>query len=106
MRFVVEIAIAGLLLVAVKWAFLHGRRMPRHRVHYLRVRLLLRLHPGQGHANVVELWWRWGRVAVLRHARRSRPSLGLAGRLLSPRFRLQRAAGQGALPAGAAPATR
>jgi len=84
MRFIVEIAVAGVLLAAVKWAFLHGRRMPRHRVHYLRIRLLLRLHPGKGHANLAELWWRWGRLAVLRHARRSRPSLGLGGRLLSP----------------------
>ena len=84
MRLLVLIAIAGALLVAVKWAFLHGRRLPRHRVHFLRIRLLLRLHPGKGHANLVELWWRWGRLAVLRHARRSRPSLGLGGCLLSP----------------------
>ena len=24
------IAAAGLVLIAIKWAFLHGRRLPRH----------------------------------------------------------------------------
>ena len=62
------IAAAGLVLIAVKWAFLHDRRLPRHRVRYLRIRLRLRLHPDKGHATVAELWWRWGRLAALRHA--------------------------------------
>jgi Type IV secretory system Conjugative DNA transfer len=84
MRYVVLIAVAGLVLVTAKWTFLPGRRLPRRRVLHLRARLLLRLHPGKGHANLIELWWRWGRLAVLRHARRSRPSLSLAARLLSP----------------------
>ena len=38
------IAAAGLVLLTVKWAFLHDRRLPRHRVRYLRLRLRLRLH--------------------------------------------------------------
>jgi type IV secretory pathway TraG/TraD family ATPase VirD4 len=78
------IAAVGLLLIAVKWAFLHGRRLPRHRARHLRIRLRLRLHPGKGHATIIELWWRWGRFAALRHARRTRPSLTLAQRLLAP----------------------
>lgn len=43
-----------------------------------------RLHPGPGHATVAELWLRWGRLAVGRRARRYRPSLSLADRLLRP----------------------
>ena len=78
------IAAAGLVLIVIKWAFLHGRRLPRHRTRYLRIRLRLRLHPGKGHATVFELWWRWGRFAAFRHARQTRPSLGTAQRLLAP----------------------
>ena len=75
------IAAAGLVLIVVKWAFLHDRRLPRHRVRYLHIRLQLRLHPDKGHATVAELWWRWGRLAALRHARRTRPSMSLAQRV-------------------------
>jgi hypothetical protein len=75
MRIIILIAVAALLLTAAKWAFLAGRRLPRHRVRYLRLRLHLRLHPGKGHATIFELWWRWGRLAMFRHARRTRPSL-------------------------------
>lgn len=84
MKDLLFIAAGAPVLCTVKWAFLHGRRMSRHRVRHLRIRLLLRLHPGKGHATVAELWWRWGRLAVLRHSRRSRPSMSLAQRLLSP----------------------
>ena len=77
------IALAGLVLIAVKWAFLHGRRLPRHRVRHLRIRLRLRLHPGKGHATVAELWWRWGRLAAFRNSRRTRPSLTFAQRLFA-----------------------
>lgn len=75
MRIVILISVAALLLTAAKWAFLAGRRLPRHRVRYLRLRLHLRLHPGRGFATVFELWWRWGRLAMFRHAQRARPSL-------------------------------
>ena len=78
------IAAAGLVLITVKWAFFHGRRLPRHRVRLLRIRLRLRLHPGKGLATIIELWWRWGRLAMLRHSRRTRPTLTFAQRLLAP----------------------
>jgi hypothetical protein len=32
------IAITGLALLAIKWAFLYGRRLPRHRVRHLHIR--------------------------------------------------------------------
>jgi type IV secretory pathway TraG/TraD family ATPase VirD4 len=83
-KIAVLIASAGLVLIVIKWAFFHGRRLPRHRTRYLRIRLRLRLHPGKGHATVFELWWRWGRWAALRHASQTRPSLGTAQRLLPP----------------------
>jgi type IV secretion system protein VirD4 len=78
------IAAAGLLLTAVKWTFLPDRRLPRHRVRQMRVRLRLRLHPGKGHATVLELWWRWGRLAAFRHASRTRPGSTLGRRLTAP----------------------
>jgi type IV secretion system protein VirD4 len=82
MKIPLLITAAALVLIAVKWAFLHGRRLPRHRVRHLRIRLRLRLHPGKGHATIVELWWRWGRLAMLRSSRRTRHSL--TRRLLVP----------------------
>jgi type IV secretion system protein VirD4 len=78
------IATAGLVLITLKWAFFHGRRLPRHRVRLLRIRLRLRLHPGKGLATIIELWWRWGRLATLRHSSRTRPGLTFFQRLLSP----------------------
>ena len=84
MRIVLLLVAAGLVLTSVKWAFLSGRRLPRNRVRHMRVRLRLRLHPGKGHATVVELWWRWGRLAVLRHGGRVRPGLPAASRVLAP----------------------
>ena len=56
MKIAALIAAAGLVLIIIKWAFLHGRRLPRHRARHLRIRLRLRLHPGKGHATVFELW--------------------------------------------------
>jgi type IV secretion system protein VirD4 len=87
------IAIAGLTLLAIKWAFLYGRRLPRHRVRHLRIRLRLRLHPGKGHATIAELWWRWGRLAMLHGASRTRPSL--AFRPLAPAREYSILAGRG-----------
>ena len=55
---IVLIPVAGVLLIAVKWAFLPfvpWRRLPRNRVRHLRIRLRLRLHPGAGPATVAEL---------------------------------------------------
>jgi len=71
------LAAAAILLIAVKWAFLPfvpWRRLPRNRVRHLRLRLHLRLHPGAGHATILELWLRWGRFAVLRRSGRARRS--------------------------------
>ena len=78
------IAATGLILTAVKWAYLPDRRLPRHRVRHMRIRLRLRLHPGKGHATVFEAWWRWGRLAALRHASRTRPCLTLGQRMTAP----------------------
>jgi len=50
----------------------------------MRIRLRLRLHPGKGHATVFELWWRWGRLAMFRTSRRTRPSMTVIQRLLAP----------------------
>jgi len=83
MTYVYWIAAAGIVLTALKWAFLPGRRLPRHRVRNLRIRLRLRLHPVKGHATVFELWWRWGRFAAFRHAARTRPALPSGQRLLT-----------------------
>jgi type IV secretion system protein VirD4 len=84
---VILIALAGLLLICVKWAFLPSipyRRLPRHRVRHLRIRLRLRLHPGPGHATAAELWLRWGRFAAFRRSSRARPSLSFWRRALGP----------------------
>jgi len=84
---IILIALAGLLLIAVKWAFLPSipyRRLPRHRVRYLRLRLRLRLHPGPGHATMPELWLRWGRLAAFRRSGRTRPSLTFWRRAFGP----------------------
>ena len=78
------IAVSGLVLVAIKWVFLPDRRLPRHRVRHLRIRLRLRLHPGKGHATVLELWWRWSRLAAFRHASRTRPAATFGQRLIAP----------------------
>jgi type IV secretory pathway TraG/TraD family ATPase VirD4 len=87
LRIVIIIAVTGVLLTAVKWAFLPflpWRRLPRNRVRHLRIRLRLRLHPGAGQATVAELWLRWGRFAVFRRSGRARRSLRLWQRVLSP----------------------
>jgi type IV secretion system protein VirD4 len=84
---IMAIAAGGVLLTAIKWAFLPflpHRRLPRHRVRHLRIRLHLRLHPGPGHATIAELWLRWGRLAVFRRSARARRSLTFWQRALSP----------------------
>ena len=86
-RLIILAATAAILLIAVKWAFLAAlpyRRLPRHRVRYLRLRLHLRLHPGAGHATLIELWLRWGKLAAFRRSRRARPALSFWERALGP----------------------
>jgi type IV secretion system protein VirD4 len=78
------LAAAVVILLFASWAVVPSRRLPRHRVRHMRLRARLRLHPGHGHASVFELWLRWGRLAAARRARRSRPSLTLAQRILCP----------------------
>jgi type IV secretion system protein VirD4 len=87
MKMVIIIAVAGVLLTCVKWAFLPSlpyRRLPRHQVRHLRIHAHLRLHPGPGHATAPELWLRWGRLAAFRHASRTRPSLTFWQRVFGP----------------------
>jgi type IV secretion system protein VirD4 len=84
---IIYIVVAGVLLTAIKWAFLPSipcRRLPRHRVRHLRLRLHLRLHPSAGHATVAELWLRWGKLAAFRRSRRARSSLSFWARMRSP----------------------
>jgi len=78
-----------LVLVALtdrlaRWAFLPARYLPANRPRTLRLRLLLRLHPGKGFATLPGLHLRWGRLAVLRRSARVRPSLPLPVRALVP----------------------
>jgi type IV secretion system protein VirD4 len=84
---VILIVAGGIVLTAIKWAFLPFvpySRLPRHRVRYLHTRLHLRLHPGAGHATVGELWLRWGRLAMFRRSSRTRPGLTATERVLAP----------------------
>jgi type IV secretion system protein VirD4 len=62
-----------------------GRRAQvRRRSRALRWRIRLRLRPGPGYASLFELWWHFGRLAALRHGRRSRPGLRWWHRLILP----------------------
>jgi type IV secretory pathway TraG/TraD family ATPase VirD4 len=81
----VLLMIGLLVLAAARWCFGPHSHLPRFRVRYLRLRLHLRLHPGRGHASVVELWLRWGRFAAFRRSRRVRPSLSAWQRLTDSR---------------------
>ncbi|MGH3398050.1 MAG: type IV secretory system conjugative DNA transfer family protein [Streptosporangiaceae bacterium] len=86
MKYVILIALAGLVLATVKWAFLPWipyRRLPRHRVWTMRMRLRLRLHPARGLASLPELWLCWGRLAVFRRSGRARRSLALRERIIA-----------------------
>ncbi len=75
----------GLLLLAgLRWCLFPHSHVPRFRVKYMRVRLYLRLHPGRGHATVLELWHRWGRFAAFRRSGRSRRSLTIWQRMSHP----------------------
>jgi hypothetical protein len=77
--------VAGLVVVAVAAKLvIPSRKLPRHRVRDMRLRARLGLNPGSGHASLFELHLRWGRLAAARRARRSRPSLSMADRVLCP----------------------
>ena len=73
-----------MIAILGSWALIPNKRLPRHRVRHMRLRARLRLHPGPGHATVLELWLRWGRLAAARRARRSRRSLPLLTRWFRP----------------------
>jgi hypothetical protein len=73
--YAILLALFLLFLLAFHRCFLPHGRLPRFRVRYLRARLVLRLHPGRGHATLPGLWLPWGRFAAFRRSRRSRPSL-------------------------------
>jgi type IV secretory pathway TraG/TraD family ATPase VirD4 len=86
MKIVIIVAVTGIVLAGVKWAFLPWiphRRVPRHRVRAMRTRVRLRLHVGPGYATVAELWLRWGRLAAFRHSHRARRSMTFWARLLA-----------------------
>jgi type IV secretion system protein VirD4 len=85
MKIPLAILIIGIVLAGIRWAFWPHGRLPKFRAAYTRVRLRLRLHPGRGHATVLELWLRWARLAAFRGSRRSRRSLGAWRRLWHPR---------------------
>ncbi len=67
-------AAAFALFKAAKWAWWPRREMPRHRVRHQRLRTWLYLHPGPGHASIVELHRHYGRRACLKRARQGRIS--------------------------------
>src|SRR5579859_3282804 len=86
MKIIILIAVVLVLLLFIKWAFLPWfpyRRLPHHRTRHMRLRLHLRLHPGPGHATVVELWLRWGRLACFRRSGRARRSMPFWERVLA-----------------------
>ncbi|HEX6522202.1 MAG TPA: TraM recognition domain-containing protein [Streptosporangiaceae bacterium] len=74
--------LATLLFAA--WAVWPRRKLPRHRVRYMRIRARMRLYPGPGHATAFELWQRWGSLAAAHRARRSRRSLTWTDRMFRP----------------------
>jgi hypothetical protein len=85
MKIVIVLAVILAVAAFAKWAFVPGRRLPRHRVRHARIRLRLRLHPGRGMATAFELWLRWGRFAAWRKSGRIRPSLSAGQRMGHPR---------------------
>ena len=54
-------------------AVLGRRAQARRRVRALRWRARLRLRPGPGYASLLELVFRWGRLAAVHHGGRARP---------------------------------
>ncbi len=83
-KYAIIMAVVLALAAVFAWAFLPARHLPGNRARYLRIRLHLRLHPGQGFTHLFSLWLRWSRLAMLRSAGRIRPALPLHYRLLDP----------------------
>ena len=79
-----------MVLLGIRWCLFPHGRLPRFRVRYLRIRLLLRLHPGRGHASVAELWLRWGRFAMFRRSRGRERSTWTMDIREAPPFRRRR----------------
>jgi type IV secretion system protein VirD4 len=73
-----------LALAFARWAFLPAKYVPRFRIRTMQLRVLLRLHPGRGFANLGELWWNWGRFAAYRESGRTRPTLTRRQRVVRP----------------------
>ena len=84
-KYAIFLAVVLALATIFAWAFLPARHLPGNRTRHLRIRLHLRLHPGQGFAHLFSLWLRWSRLAMLRQAGRIRPALPLRYCLLDPR---------------------
>jgi type IV secretion system protein VirD4 len=72
--------IAALVTVAV---FLRMTLFAGLQVRRMRWRTIFRLRPGPGFATIVELWWRWGRIEMLRHSKNIRPDLTFPQRLFA-----------------------
>ena len=73
---VVALFFAFAFAVLFYGAVLGRRAQARRRVRALRWRIRLRLRPGPGYASLIELVFRWGRLAALHHGGRARPGLG------------------------------
>ena len=54
---IVSLLAFALLFWCAKWAWWPSRKLPGNRLRHQRIRLHLRLHPGRGHATVIELFW-------------------------------------------------
>ncbi len=81
---IVVLLMFALVFWFAKWAWWPSRALPGNRIRHQRVRLHLRLHPGRGHATVIELFWHWSRWASWRLSRKARPSLPARHRLRYP----------------------
>lgn len=81
MNYLVIFVLVAVTVLVLGWSFLPQRRLPVNRPRYQRVRLWLRLHPGKGHATLLQLFWRWGRWASFRQSGRVRPTLTWRERL-------------------------
>jgi len=84
MKYAIALGVFLLAAGVVRWALVHGRKLPGNRVRHARIRLHLRLHPGRGYATVFELWLRWGRFAAFRKSGRIRRSLTFWQRACQP----------------------
>ena len=84
MKWIDLIVALGLGAAFLHWAFVPRRYVPFFRVATLRMRLLMRLHPGRGFMTLPGLWLHWSRSAALRGSGRVRPGLRLHQRIMRP----------------------